>query len=601
MNKNHKRKTNADQIMKQMKTVEIKVKDGVFIFSGPLTVSEFSDKIKQPATKIITHFFKLGKMANINYLLNEEEIAELCIEFGLDFKKEKEVNASNFMEEVKIVDDEKDLKARPPIITIMGHVDHGKTTLIDNIRNSNITSGEAGGITQHTGAYQIEHNGKKITFLDTPGHEAFTEMRARGAKVTDIVVLVVAGDDGVMPQTKEAIEHAKVAKVPIIVFVNKMDKQIVDKDRILAELSKEDVVSEEWGGDVQFIYGSGLTGLGVDKLFEAINIQAEMLELKANPNRYAIGSVIESRIDKGMGTVATVIVQNGSLFQRDFVVAGSNYGRVRMMTNSKGETIEKAFPGDPVIITGLNYTPNAGDKFVAFHDEKQARQLADEKKSLDRDIRLSNNQAIQMEDGRKIYNVMIKSDVQGTAEAVKNALSKIENDEVKVNVVRAAIGNISKSDILLASASKASIFTFNIKPTPDIRKEASDQGIIIHSYDIIYKMVEEVEKIIKSMKKPVWIEKIIGHAQVMKVIFASKIGNIAGSRVMDGEIRSDSKIRVIRNGKIIEESKLDSLQRGPDSVKSVKTGYEFGCHVWKFDEIKVDDVLEAYIEELKVD
>ena len=589
-----KRKLNIKEIKDQLTSVNTELKDGVFVFTGPMSINDFAEAIKKPANEIITHYFKQGKMYNINHTLDEEAIAELCLEYGYDFQKENEVNAQNFMEQVQIVDSESDLQSRPPIITVMGHVDHGKTTLIDKIRNANVASGEAGGITQHTGAYQVEWKDQKITFLDTPGHEAFTSMRARGAKVTDIVVLVVAADDGVMPQTKEAIDHTKAAGVPMIVFVNKMDKPGADPERVKGELSQADVVAEDWGGDIQFIYGSGLKGEGIDQLFDAINIQAELLELKANPNRLAIGTVVESRIDKGRGVVATLIVENGTLMSRDFIVAGSNYGKIRTLETTIGQKIEEAGPGTPVTVTGLNYTPNAGDKFFGFQDEKFAKNLAEEKAFADKQADLKSRSIIEVKEGQKVLNVIVKADVQGTSEAVKHSLQKLENDEIKINVVRNSVGTISKSDILLAQASNAIICTFNIRPTGDVKKYAEDQKVEIRTYSIIYKMLEEVEDMINGMMKPKYQEEITGEANIIKVFSYSKVGNIAGCLMEKGYIESGSKVRLIRNGRVIHEGVLDSLQRGPNALKRADSGKDFGAHIKKYDDIKEGDIIEAY-------
>lgn len=588
------RKKNEKIIENQLKSVDTELKDGVFIFTGPMTIQKFAEKIDKKSNEIVAFFFKNGKMFNINHLLDEEQIAELCINFGFDFQKETEITAQNFMEQVEIKEDSKDLTVRPPIITIMGHVDHGKTTLIDNIRNSKIVDSEAGGITQHTGSYQITHNNKKITFLDTPGHEAFTEMRARGAKLTDIVVLVVAADDGVKPQTKEAIIHAKAAKVPIIVFINKMDKPGADVEKVMSELSKVDVVAEKWGGDTQFVQGSGLTGKGIDDLFKAINLQAEMLELKSNTNRYPVGVVVESKVDKGRGVVATIIVENGTLHERDFVVAGSKYGKIRVMTDTTGQKIKEALPGTPVIITGLNYTPHAGDRFFGFSDEKYAKQLANKKAQLDKQTELKERSAINVKDGVKIYNVIVKADVQGTAEAVRHALAKLTTDEVHVHVIAASVGSITKSDILLAQASKAIIFAFAVRPSADMKSLATEQRVLIRPYTVIYKMIEDVEQELKGMQKPQFEEKIIGTALIQKIIFYSKVGNIAGCLMEDGQIKANSLVRLMRDSKVIYEGKLDSLRRGADQVKMVENKKDFGCHIKNFNDIKINDVIEAY-------
>ncbi|CAM9117798.1 translation initiation factor IF-2 [Mycoplasma marinum] len=589
-----KRQTNIKDVKSQMKEVKTELKDGVFIYTGPMTIAEFANKIQQPANEIIKHFFMQGKMYNLNMTLDEEQIGELCMEYEYDFQQKTEVNASNFMEEMEVEEDSKNLQDKPPIVTIMGHVDHGKTTLIDNIRNANVAEGEAGGITQHTGAYQIEHENKKITFLDTPGHEAFTAMRSRGAKVTDIVVIVVAAEDGVMPQTKEAIDHSKAAKVPIIVFVNKMDKPGANADKVKADLSAHDVIADDWGGDVQFVYGSGLTGMGIPELFNAINLEAEMLELKANPDRLPMGTVVEAHLDKGRGSVATIIVETGTIMPRDFIVAGAHYGRVRSLQDTTNEKIESAGPGTPVIITGLNYTPSAGDRFVGFKDEKFAKALAQEKAFVDKQQELKARNAVHIEDGVKVLNIIVKSDVQGTAEAVKYSLGRIANEEVVVNIVRASVGAITKSDILLAQASNSIIYGFNIRPTGDVKQFAEQEKIIVKTHTIIYKMIEEVEAILKGMLAPKFEEKVIGQAKIIKVIFSSKVGNIAGSLVIDGVVKSGSKMRLIRDGRTIHEGILDSLQRGPDQAKKVELGKEFGTHIKKFNDIREEDVIECY-------
>lgn len=590
----NKRKENKHEIQSQLKDVKTGLVDGVFVFSGPMSIGEFASTINQPATTIISYFFKAGKMFNINQTLDEEQIAELCLEFGYDFQKENEINAANFMDEIEIKDDPKDLKPRPPVITIMGHVDHGKTTLIDKIRNANVAAGEAGGITQHTGAYQVIYKNHPITFLDTPGHEAFTAMRARGAKVTDMVILVVAADDGVMPQTKEAIDHAKAANVPMIVFVNKMDKPGADPEKVKGELSQANVVAEDWGGDVQFIYGSGLTGKGIDELFDAINIQAEILELKANPNRLPIGTVVESQLDKGKGPIATVIVEHGTLYSRDFIVAGSKYGKIRTLMDTNHKEIEKALPGTPVIITGLSYTPNAGDRFFGFQDEKFAKKLAKEKEFADKQTELKERATITFEAGVKIINIIIKADVQGTTEAVKHSLSKLENDEAKVNIVRVSVGTFTESDVLLAAASNAILYGFNIKPSAELRSLAQEKNVDLRTHNVIYKMIEEVEVMLTGLKAPKFEEKYLGEATVTKTFFYSKVGTIAGSLVTDGVIKSNCLVKVYRGDKIVHEGKLDSLKRGIDDTKSVDKGKEFGCHIKGFDDIKEFDIIKAY-------
>lgn len=600
MSKNKKRLSNDDQIKEQLVDVKVELKDGVFIFTGPMSVNDFAQKINKPVTEILTTFFKKGKLYNLNSTLSEEEIAEITFNYGYDFKKEIELNESNFMDRFVIEDDANSLSKRPPIITIMGHVDHGKTTLIDYIRKSKIASSEAGGITQHTGAYQIKYNDELITFLDTPGHEAFTAMRAHGAKLTDIVILVVAADDGVMPQTEEAIDHARAANVPIIVFVNKMDKHGVDPERIKSDLSKLDILCEEWGGNTIFIYGSGLTGKGVDELFEAILLQANVMELKANKNRSPIGTVIEAHIDSGKGIVATLMVQNGTLFKRDFIVAGSNYGRIKTLLNTKNEEIELAEPGTPIIVTGLNYLPKSGDKFLGFEDEKFAKKLATKKASIDKqnELNVKNINFQVANNDAKILNIIIKSDVQGTAEAIKHSLLQLSNDNVLINVIRSSSGSVTKSDVLLAQAAKAIIFAFNLKTDASVKSFAEQEKIIIKSSSIIYEIIDEVKQMIKSLG-PIEYEQIkVGQALIQKIFFYSKVGNIAGCLVTQGVIKANSKMKLIRNNKVIHEGVLDSLQHGKDIIKKVENGKEFGTHIKEFNEIQEGDIIETYDEVL---
>ena len=591
-----KRKLNKNEIKKQLVDVNSKIENGVFIFTGPMVIVDFANAIKKPVNEIISYFFKQGKMYNINKTLDEEEIATLCLDYGYDFQKEKEINAQNFMDNVEIFDEEKELSERPPIITVMGHVDHGKTTLIDKIRGSQIAENEAGGITQHIGAYQVEYKKKKITFLDTPGHESFALMRSRGAKLTDIIVLVIAADDGVMAQTKEAIAHAKFSNVPIIVFVNKMDKQNADLEKIKAELSNENIISEDWGGDIQFVIGSALQNKGINDLFEAILIQSEMLELKANSNRLPIGTIVESHIDKGRGTIATLIVENGTLMQRDFIVAGSKYGRVRTLEDFFGKKINFALPGTPVVVTGLNYVPQAGDKFFAFKDEKFAKNLAQKKEFADKQKNLRERNVVEIKDGKKIINLIIKSDVQGTAEAVKHSLSKLQNEEAKINIVSANVGLVSKSDLLLAIASNASIYCFNTLLNSNLNKMVEENKIEVKFYKIIYKMIADVEKMLKGKLAPKYKDELTGRALVLKIFFYSKVGNIAGCKMETGFIKANAKVKIYRENKLIHEGKIDSLQKEKNLVKKVEVGKEFGTHIYKFNDIKVDDIIEAYQE-----
>ena len=600
--KQNKRQSNVGNIKKHLAATETKLVNGVFVFHGPLTISDFSKKINVNAASILTIFFKKGVMKNINSSLNEEEIAELCLEFNLDFKKEDVVDAQNILDKLEIIDDPNDLVSRPPIVTIMGHVDHGKTTLIDQIRKSNVLDTEFGGITQHTGAYQVKFKDRRITFLDTPGHEAFTEMRSRGAKVTDIVIIVVAADDGVKPQTIEAIDHAKAANVPIIVFVNKIDKPNVDLEKVKSQLSEYNIVCEEWGGDIQFVYGSAIKNKNIDQLLEAIFLQADLLDLKANLNRDPIGTIIESKLDRGKGVVSTVIVQNGTLYPRDFIVAGGQYGNIRSLTTVEGKPLDKAFPGMPCIITGLNKNPLAGDKFIVLSDEKFAKKMAEEKQYLDKQKELSEKNSIIVKDGIKTINIIIKTDVQGTAEAIKNSISKIKNDEVIINVIRSGAGEINKADIILAEASNARIYAFNNEGlNSDVKKMAESKNVKIIKHNIIYKIIEELSLLIKTLKEPVYEEKLIGEAIVIQLFYYSKVGTIAGCKQMQGICKEFSKVEVYRKNKIIFKGTINSLKREKNDVKIVEKGFDFGTHIKDFDKIEVDDELKFYEDVIKND
>lgn len=600
--KQNKRQSNVGNIKKHLATAETKLVNGVFVFHGPLTISDFSKKINVNAASILTIFFKKGVMKNINSSLNEEEIAELCLEFNLDFKKEDVVDAQNILDKLEIIDDPNDLVSRPPIVTIMGHVDHGKTTLIDQIRKSNVLDTEFGGITQHTGAYQVKFKDRRITFLDTPGHEAFTEMRSRGAKVTDIVIIVVAADDGVKPQTIEAIDHAKAANVPIIVFVNKIDKPNVDLEKVKSQLSEHNIVCEEWGGDIQFVYGSAIKNKNIDQLLEAIFLQADLLDLKANLNRDPIGTIIESKLDRGKGVVSTVIVQNGTLYPRDFIVAGGQYGNIRSLTTVEGKPLDKAFPGMPCIITGLNKNPLAGDKFIVLSDEKFAKKMAEEKQYLDKQKELSEKNSIIVKDGIKTINIIIKTDVQGTAEAIKNSISKIKNDEVIINVIRSGAGEINKADIILAEASNARIYAFNNEGlNSDVKKMAESKNVKIIKHNIIYKIIEELSLLIKTLKEPVYEEKLIGEAIVIQLFYYSKVGTIAGCKQMQGICKEFSKVEVYRKNKMIFKGTINSLKREKNDVKIVEKGFDFGTHIKDFDKIEIDDELKFYEDVIKND
>ncbi|WP_036451737.1 translation initiation factor IF-2 [Mycoplasma buteonis] len=600
MSKKNNRISNVNDIKEQLSNTKTELKDGIFIFTGKMTISDFALKTKLNPNDIIRKFFMLGKMYNLNHVLEEEEIAELCVENGFDFQKETNIDAGNFLDEVNFKDNEEDLVRRTPVITVMGHVDHGKTTLIDKIRNSNIVATESSGITQHTGAYQIKHKGFRITFLDTPGHEAFTKMRARGAKVTDIVVLVVAADDGVMPQTKEAIAHAQAGNVPIIVFVNKMDKPNKNLDRLKAELAEANVVIEEFGGDTQIVYGSALKGEGLDELFDQIKLLTELLNLRANPKRYPLGTVIESRVDKGVGVVSTIIVENGTLYKGDFIVAGSKCGRIRMLKDALGNELEFVKPGWPAIVSGLNYAPDAGDKFVGINDEKFAKKLATEKYSQDKMQSLTDAYNANLNaDGKKSINVIIKSDVAGTAEAIKGQLEGMENDEAAIKVISATAGNVTDSDLLLAQASNAIIFVFNMKIAPSIKQSAQQNNVTIIAHDVIYKIIEDCLNILDGEKAPVYEERKIGEAHIIKVFFYSKVGKIAGCMMDQGLVKEKSKVKVYRRGKLVHEGKIETLKRELNDAKEVVKGKDFGTHIKDFNDIMEDDILE-FFEDVRV-
>lgn len=590
------------------KKEEIVAKDGVIVYEEGITVGQLADKIGQTPANVIKVLFLLGTMVTINSSLNDEQVELICLEYGFEVEKHVEVSEVNF-EEIDIQDDEKDLQPRCPVVTIMGHVDHGKTTLLDTIRKSAVVEGEFGGITQHIGAYQVEVNGKKVTFLDTPGHEAFTAMRARGAQVTDIVIIVVAADDGVMPQTKEAIDHAKAAGVPIVVAINKIDKEGADPERIKGEMAEHGLLPEDWGGDTVYCEISAKKRIGIEELLETLTVVAELADLKANPNRYAYGSVVEGKLDKGRGPVATLLVENGTLRAGDPIVVGTSFGRVRQMLDDRGKIIKEALPATPVEITGLNDVPVAGDKFMAFENEKQARSVGETRLKAKQDKERSSGAALSLDDlysqikeGEMIdLNIIVKADVQGTAEAVKASLEKIDVDGVRVNVIRSTAGGISESDVLLASASQAIIYGFNVRPNAKVRQKAEEEGIEICLHNIIYKMVEEIETAMKGMLAPEIKEVVTGQAEIRQVIKVSKVGNIAGCYVTDGFIRRNCGIRLLRDSVVVYEGKLGSLKRFQDDAKEVAAGFECGLSIENFNDIKEGDIVEGYImEEVEV-
>lgn len=580
------------------------IKDGVISYEEGITVGELAEKLGQTPANVIKVLFLLGTMVTINSSLNDEQVELICLEYGCECEKHVPVDEVNF-ENIEVVDDEADLQPRCPVVTIMGHVDHGKTTLLDTIRKSAVVDGEFGGITQHIGAYQVEVNGKKVTFLDTPGHEAFTAMRARGAQVTDIVIIVVAADDGVMPQTKEAIDHAKAAGVPIVVAINKIDKEGADPERIKAEMAEEGLLPEEWGGDTVYCEISAKKKIGIEELLETLTVVAELADLKANPNRYAYGSVVEGKLDKGRGAVATLLVENGTLRASDPIVVGAAYGRVRQMLDDKGRVIKEALTGTPVEITGLNEVPVAGDKFMVFETEKQARSVGETRMKAKIEKDRNSGAALSLDDlysqikeGQIIdLNIIVKADVQGTAEAVKASLEKIDVDGVRVNVIRSTVGAISESDVILASASQAIIYGFNVRPDAKVRNKAEEENVEIRLHNVIYKMVEEIETAMKGMLAPEYHEVITGQAEIRQVIKASKIGNIAGCYVTDGSIKRNCGIRLIRDGIVVYEGKLASLRRFKDDVKEVNAGFECGLNIENYNDIKEGDIIEGYVME----
>lgn len=578
------------------------VNGGIFKYTGDVTVGELAKQLNLNSSDIIKFLFINKKaMVTINQSLTDDLIAEVCINYGYDFQKEEIVDKENF-EDIKIVDDEKDLVERPPVVVIMGHVDHGKTTLIDTIRDSHVADGEAGLITQQIGAYQKEIQGKKITFLDTPGHEAFTAMRARGAAITDIALIVVAADDGVMPQTVEAINHAKAAGVTIIVVINKIDKPTANVDRVRDELAQHDLIPEEWGGDIIFREVSAKKKIGIDELLETILVVAELKELKANPHRYAIGSVIEASLDKNEGPKATLLVQNGTLKVGDSVVIGNHYCKVRRMVNEYRQNIKSAVPSTPVVVTGIEDVPTAGDSFMAFTDEKTAREISMARKLKARDKALNKSSAASLSDlfnqineGEiRNINVVLRADLQGSVEAVKASLEKIQVEGVKINIIHAAAGAITESDIVLAAASKALVYGFNVRPDAKVRQKAEEEKVEIHLHSIIYALIEEIESAMKGMMKPVEKEVVIGQAEVRSIFKASKIGTIAGCYVTDGYIKRDSMIRLIRDGVVIYTGKISSLKRFKDDASKVNKDFECGLTIENYNDEKEFDIIEAY-------
>lgn len=601
--------SNADfkNLKKQMYKSKSKLmsnvkEDNIVLYEEGMSVKAFADALGVSLNDIIKKLMSLGLMLSMNEAIDFENAEIVALDYNKTLKKKESQDIADF-DHYEVIDDEKDLKERPAIVTIMGHVDHGKTTLLDYIRSTRVAEGEAGGITQAIGAYQTEKDGHKITFIDTPGHAAFTQMRARGASVTDIVVIIVAADDGVMPQTKEAIDHAKSAGVPIIVAVNKIDKPNINIERVYTEMSENGITPESWGGEYPFINLSAKTGEGVDTLLETILAIAEVKELKANPNRYALGAVIEEKLDKNVGGLSSFLILNGTLRLGDPVVVGTTYGKVRTMKNDKGESIVEAGPSTPVEITGLNDTPKAGDKFMAFETIEEAKEVAEKRKNIEKE-KSNVKKTLSLDElfesvnaGQKEVAVVLKADVRGSEEAVKSALENIKVKDVRVKVIRSGIGPISESDIVLASASKAIVIGFNVVSSSDAKAMAKEYGIEIRCYTIIYKLVEDVEAALNGMLDPEYEEKIIGSAVVRQIFKFSKVGNIAGVYVTDGIVKNNANVRVIRDGKILIDTKISSIQRGKDQAKEVKKGFECGITLEKYDDFKEGDTFEVYVME----
>ena len=593
------KKKNIYKNKSKLQSNKEEVESNVVLYKEGMSVSDLATAIGVSASDVVKKLIGMGLMISSSQAISFDDASIVVLEYNKELVKEETTDITNF-EEYVINDKEEDLLPRPAVVTIMGHVDHGKTTLLDYIRNSHVAQGEAGGITQAIGAYQVERNGKKITFIDTPGHAAFTEMRARGASVTDIVIIIVAADDGVMPQTREAIDHAKAAGVPIIVSINKIDKPHTNIDKIMSDMSELNLIPEEWGGDTIFVRMSAQTGEGVDELLDNINALSELLNLKANPNRYASGSVIEARLDKNIGPVVTLLIQNGTLRLGDPIVVGTSYGKVRTLKDDTGREIVSAEPSKPVEVTGLEDVPVAGDKFMAFEGEKEARGVAIKRKEHEKSKKFARKALSldelfdQIKEGRKEINVVLKTDVKGSEEAVKNALLKIHVDGVKINVIRSGVGTITESDVVLANASNAIIIGFNVSPSKSTKETAKGYGVEIRLYNIIYKLVEEIEAAMKGMLDPEYEEVVIGEAEVRQLFHFSKVGNIAGSHVTNGVVKVGCPCRVIRDGIVIATSKIATLQREKDQAHEVKAGYDCGMTIESFPDIKERDIIEAF-------
>ena len=600
--KNNKNNKNNNKGKNNKSAAAPKEMPSKIMYEEGITVGELADKLNIESSGIIKKLFLLGIVANINQSLDEETLELIADDYGVEIEKEVVVNEEDLTTYFDDEEDDPDAIERPAVVTIMGHVDHGKTTLLDSIRNTKVTAGEAGGITQHIGAYQIENNGKKITFLDTPGHAAFTTMRARGAQVTDITILVVAADDGVMPQTIEAINHAKEADVPTIVAVNKVDKPTANPDRVMQELTEYGLIPEDWGGDTIFVPLSALNGDGIDDLLEMIGLVAEVQELKANPDKQAVGTVIEAELDKSRGPAASLLVQNGTLHVGDSIVVGNTYGRVRAMVNDLGQRIKTAGPSTPVEITGINDVPQAGDRFVIFKDEKQARRIGEARHeaSVIQQRQESKNVSLdnlfeQMKQGEmKDLNVIIKGDVQGSVEALAASLMKIDVEGVNVRIIHTAVGAINESDVTLANASNGIIVGFNVRPDAGAKRAAEAENVDMRLHRVIYNVIEEIESAMKGLLDPEFEEQVIGQAEVRQTFKVSKVGTIAGSYVTEGKITRNAGVRVIRDGIVQFEGELDTLKRFKDDAKEVSQGYECGITIANLNDIKEGDIIEAF-------
>ncbi len=600
-NKQDKRTANIPNF-KGGKKQAVEKENNVLTYKNNMTVADVAAGMGKTNAQIIMKLMQAGIVANQNQTIDRETIELVAMEFGFELKDEVITDATRF-DEIKVEDDEEDLVSRPPVVTIMGHVDHGKTTLLDTIRNSRVTKGEAGGITQHIGAYQVVRNGFTITFIDTPGHAAFTQMRARGAQITDIVILVVAADDGVMPQTEEAIAHAQAAGCPIIVAVNKCDKSTANPDRVMEELSHYNLIPEAWGGDTIYVNISALKGIGVDNLLEMVQLVAEMKDLKANPKRLAMGSVIEAELDKGRGPIATFLVQNGTLKVGDVVVCGDTWGKIRTMDDDRNTRYHNVTPSMAVSVTGLNAVPLAGDKFMVFADEKLARDTAEARANRTKNADAQARKATSLEDlfknsekdETKELNLIIKGDVQGSVEALKASIEKINVEDLRVNIIRATVGTITDTDVSLAEASKAIIIGFNVRPMSQVRNEAATKGVEIRLYNIIYNVLNDIEAALKGMLDPEFEEVVTGQAEVRSLFKLSKVGTIAGCYVTDGVIERNCLVRILRNGVVVFEGKMASLKRFKDDAKEVKQGYECGITIENFNDIKEGDIIEGSV------